>query len=171
MIKTINKFKQLEKIVVSTGVGKLSTQPSFSDKILPEVIKEFSAIVGQKPSERPAKESISGFKLRAGTVVGLKATLRRARMQKFMEKVMRVVLPRVRDFRGIDARNIDKDGNLNFGIKDHVVFPEITPEHSKASFGLEVTVVPKIRKDHAEAVELYRELGVPFQKEESKNKK
>ncbi len=168
MTKTVSKFKQLEKIVVNVGVGKLSSQPNFSDKVLPEVVKELSAIVGQKPADRPAMESISGFKLRAGTVVGLKVTLRRTRMQKFLEKVVRVALPRVRDFRGINPRNIDKGGNLNFGIKDHVVFPEIIPEHSKVAFGMEVTIVPKRSRDQKEAVELYKELGIPFQKEEKK---
>ena len=101
-------------------------------------------------------------------MVGLKATLRRSRMQKFLEKVVRVALPRVRDFRGINPRNIDKDGNLNFGVKDHFVFPEIIPEHSKVAFGMEITVVPKHRRDHKEAVELYKALGIPFQKEEVK---
>lgn len=163
-------IKQIEKVVVNTGVGKLSTQPNFSDKVLPTIISDFSAITGQKPSERPAKKSISSFKLRQGTVVGLKATLRRQRMESFLSKVTKVVLPRVRDFQGIDPKNIDRAGNLTFGIKDHLVFPEVTPEASKTNFGMEITLVPKTPKTKEEAFNLYKELGVPFTKTEDKKK-
>ena len=164
MTKPSAKYKKLDKIVVNTGIGRFSTQPNFGDKILPEIVKEFSAITGQKPSTRPAKESISGFKLREGTIVGLKSTLRRQRMFQFLERVLNLVFPRVRDFRGIDFKNVDRDGNLTFGIKEQVVFPEISAEQSKFNFGVEITVVPKSVKNREEALQLYKELGVPFKK-------
>ncbi len=158
-------MKQLDKVVVNTGIGRLSTQPNFSDKILPEVAANFTAITGQKPSERPAKKSISSFKLRQGTVVGLKATLRKKRMEQFLDKVIRVVLPRVRDFQGISSKNIDDHGNLTFGVKDQLVFPEINAETSKSNFGIEITVVPKIHKTKEDALKFYKEIGVPFMKD------
>ena len=148
-----NKIKQIEKVVVNSGIGRLSTQPNFQDKILPALVADFAAITGQKPSERPAKKSISSFKLRQGTIVGLKATLRRRRMAQFLQKVVKVVLPRVRDFQGIDQKNIDQQGILTFGVKDHYVFPEVTPDATRQSFGVEITVVPKDEKNHEEANE------------------
>ena len=157
-----NFMKKLEKVVVNVGIGRLSSQPNFADKILPAVASDLAAITGQKPMYRPSKTSISGFKLREGTVVGLKTTLRRQRMAQFLEKVINVVLPRVRDFRGLNLKNIDKAGILSFGMKDYLVFPEVAPEASKANFGVEITVVPKVTKKREEAVALYKELGIPF---------
>lgn len=159
-----DNFKKLEKISVNTSFGRLSGQVDFEKKILPELIKEFSLITGQKPALCPAKQSISGFKLRKGTIIGLKTTLRGKRMQDFLEKMNRIVLPRVRDFRGIDLKSIDKQGNLSIGIRENVVFPEISPEISHVNFGVEITIVPKRIKSRKEAIELYRELGVPLKK-------
>ena len=158
-----NIYKNLEKLVVNTGLGRLSSQPNFEDKILPELVKEFSVIVGQKPAIRAAKKSIAGFKLRMGTVVGLKATLRKKRMEQFLKKMINVVLPRVRDFRGVKSTSIDQNGNLSIGLKEQLVFPEVSPETSKVNFGLEMTLVPKL-KDKEKAVALYKELGIPFSK-------
>lgn len=160
------EIKKIEKVVVNTGFGRLSSQPNFNDKILPALTEEFAAITGQKPATRPAKKSISGFKLREGTPVGLKSTLRGKRADLFLSKVMKVVLPRVRDFQGIGMKNIDVYGNFNFGIKDHLVFPEVTPETSKVGFGIEITIVPKNMKSREEAIDFYKKLGVPFQKHE-----
>ncbi len=164
MDKNLN-YKKLEKIVINVGTGRLSAQPNFSDKLLPELIKELSAITGQKPSTRPAKKSIAGFKLRTGTVVGLKTTLRKARMNEFLQKLINSALPRVRDFRGINPDAIDKGGSLTIGLKEHLVFPELNPENSKASFGMEITLVPKLREKE-KAVELYNALKIPFAKKE-----
>lgn len=161
MEKTINK---LDKVVVNTGIGRLSTAPNFSDKVLPNVVKDFSALTGQKPSERPAKQSIAGFKTRTGLIIGLKATLRRQRMTDFFNKLVKVVLPRLRDFRGIDLKNIDNGGNLTIGIKEHIVFPEISPENTNVNFGIQATIVPKQVKSREEAIQLYRSLGVPLKK-------
>jgi len=153
----------LDKIVVNSGIGRLSQQPNFEDKILPEVMKEFALITGQKPAPRRARLSIAGFKLRSGTTIGLKATLRGRRMSQFLERLTKVALPRVRDFRGVDLKNIDRNGNLTIGIKEHIVFPEISPETSRYDFGLEVTVVPRFR-NREKAIGLYRDLGVPLKK-------
>ena len=161
-------YSQLEQIVVNVGVGRLSSLPNFPEKILPEVLKEVSLITGQKPTERPAKQSVAGFKVRAGTVIGLKVTLRGKRMNHFLERLVRIVLPRVRDFRGIDMKSIDREGNLTIGLKEQVVFPEIQPELSKFSFGLEITIVPKFVHTKDKAIELYRLLGVPFKKHDTK---
>lgn len=164
-------LSKIEKVVVNTGFGRLSSQPNFNDKILPALTEEFAAITGQKPTTRPAKKSISGFKLREGTTVGLKSTLRGKRAELFLSKVLKVVLPRVRDFQGISMKNVDIYGNFNFGLKDHLVFTEVTPETSKVGFGLEITIVPKNMKNREEAVEFYKKIGVPFMKQEPIKKK
>ena len=156
---------KLEKIVLNVGVGRLSALPNFTEKMLPEISGELSEIAGQKPQIRQAKKSIAGFKLRAGTPVGLKATLRGLRMDRFLKKLLNVTLPRIRDFRGISKTSVDNSGNLTMGIKEHLVFPELNPETSKVNFGLEITIVPKIQiRNHDKAIEFYKALGVPFKK-------
>ncbi|HEY4475308.1 MAG TPA: 50S ribosomal protein L5 [Candidatus Paceibacterota bacterium] len=156
-------IKKIEKIVVNAGIGRLSSQPNF-DKVLPAIVKDFSAITGQKPAFREAKKSVSGFKLREGTTVGLTATLRGSRMAYFLEKFCKVVLPRIRDFRGIDKKSVDERGNLSVGVKENVVFPEINPDISRLDFGLQITVVPKLSEGRERAIELYKEIGIPFKK-------
>lgn len=155
---------QLNKIVVNVGLGRLSSQPGFADKILPEIIKEVGSITGQKPAPRAAKKSIATFKLRAGTVIGLQVTLRHQRMIKFLEKLNHAVFPRIRDFRGIDLKKVDADGNLNVGIREYIVFPEVKAEMTNVNFGVQITIVPKRIKSREAAIELYRQLGVPLQK-------
>jgi len=155
--------KGLEKIVVNVGLGRASSQPNFTEKILPAISEELAIITGQKPQVRTAKLSIAGFKLRAGTIVGVKVTLRRKKMEEFLKKLINIVLPRVRDFRGIKTEAVDGGGNLTVGIKEHVVFPEVSTEITKANFGLEITLVPKIR-DYKKAMELYKSLSIPFSK-------
>lgn len=158
-----NLNNQLEKIVVNTGIGRFSSQGEFENKILPELIKEISLITGQKPTIRAAKKSISSFKVRTGTIVGLKVTLRSKKMNDFLTKFVKIVLPRVRDFRGINITSVDKNGNLTIGIKEQLVFPEISPESSKVNFGLEITLVSKIKKQE-QAVGMYKTIGIPFKK-------
>ncbi len=161
-------MNKIAKVVVNTGIGRLSQQPNFQDKVLPALLKDFADITGQKPALRPAAKSISGFKLREGTVVGLKSTLRRQRMAQFLEKITKVVLPRVRDFRGLNPKNVDASGVLNFGIKDSSVFPEISQDAAKINFGIEITVVPKEIKNRDAAMSVYKEIGVPFSKTSKK---
>jgi large subunit ribosomal protein L5 len=170
--QTITPESVLHKIVVNTGVGRMATSNAhFDEKVLPEIMAEFKAITGQHPALRRAVKSIAGFKLRQGTVVGMNATLRGRRMRDFLNRLNSIVFPRVRDFRGIPVKNLDANGNLTIGIREHVAFPEIVPENSKADFGVEVTLV--LKEQGAEnALETYRALGIPLQKEkESKSKK
>lgn len=155
---------KLEKVVVNAGIGRLSQTANFTDKILPEVIAEFSAITGQKPMLRGARKSIAGFKMREGNIVGLKATLRGKRMMDFISRLINSALPRVRDFRGLDSKAVDENGNLTIGVKEHIVFPEVNIETVKTNFGLEATIVPRLR-NRDEALELYKQLGVPFKKQ------
>lgn len=152
----------LEKIVVNSGIGRLATSHAqFEEKMLPELEKQFAAIVGQKPSLRVARHSIAGFKIRAGTPVGLTATLRGRRMKDFFMKFVNVVLPRTRDFRGIDPHAIDHSGNLSIGIKDIVVFPETNPE-SQLNFGMECTFVVSHARGRDDAFAFYRTSGILF---------
>lgn len=163
--ETIKQF--VEKIVVNAGVGRISQQPNFNDKIFPQVLRDLGAVTGQLPEKTIARKSIAGFKLREGQTVGLKVTLRGSKMVDFFERLTRIVLPRVRDFNGLNIKNVDENGILNLGIKEHVVFPEINPEQSPFSFSLGVNIVPKDKK-RKKAIEWYREIGVPLKKEDKK---
>ena len=160
---------KIKKIAVNTGVGRLSQQAGFEDKILPGIMNDLALITGQKPAKTIAKKSIAGFKTRIGQTIGLKITWRRKKMYDFLEKFIRAVLPRVKDFRGIDIKNVDGKGNLTIGVKEHVVFPEISAEIVKFDFGLEISIVSNA-KNREEAIELYRLLGIPF-KIQKKNSK
>lgn len=151
----------IEKIVVNIGVGKLRQQGQFEEKILPEIIREMSLITGQKPLTRPAKKAIAGFKTRLGDIVGLKVTLRGKRMFDFFTRFVNVVLPRIKDFRGLELGIVDASGNLSVGVEDQLVFPEIDADSTKVDFGLEITIVPRI-KIREKAMELYKTLGVPL---------
>jgi large subunit ribosomal protein L5 len=162
--QTITAQSVLHKIVVNVGIGRMATSNAhFDEKILPEIIGEFKTITGQKPALRHAVKSIAGFKLRQGTIVGMNATLRGRRMRDFLERLNAIVFPRVRDFRGIPVRNIDANGNLTVGIREHTAFPEIVPENSKVDFGMEVTLVLKAQ-GREKAADIYYALGVPLQK-------
>jgi large subunit ribosomal protein L5 len=155
--------KQLEKVVVNVGVGKLRAQPQFDEKVLPEVMGELALITGQRPAPRQAAKSVASFKTRQGDIVGLQGTLRGRRAAGFFAKVVHLVLPRVKDFRGVDPKNVDASGNLNLGFREQYVFPEINAEKSRVHFGLQVTAVPLVRQRES-AMELYQSLGVPFRK-------
>lgn len=167
----VKKFKyrnalqapRIVKVVINSGIGKLSGNPTFAEKILPEIVDSFSRIAGQRPALTAAKKSIAGFKIRQGQTVGLKATLRGKRMFDFISRLISVALPRVRDFRGIDLKSIDKNGNLNIGIKEQIVFPEIEQDTARFDFGVEVSIISNA-KSAAEAKELYILLGFPLKK-------
>ena len=155
----------LEKIVISTGVGKLRQRPGFTENILPAIEKDLAAITGQKAAPSGAKQSIAGFKVRQGDVIGLKVTLRGKRMNDFLTKLIGVVMPRIRDFHGINPKQIDKGGNLTIGIREHIVFPEVNPDEVKFDFGLEITLVSNA-KNKEEGYELFKSLGVPLKNKE-----
>ncbi|MBI2013072.1 MAG: 50S ribosomal protein L5 [Candidatus Colwellbacteria bacterium] len=155
---------RLEKIVVATGVGKLRQRPRFEEDLLPEIIKELGLITGQKPKITKAKQSVAGFKVREGDIVGLKVTLRGKRMKDFLIRLIGFVLPRIRDFRGLDPKSIDAQGNLTIPIREHIVFPEINSDEVKVDFGLEVTLVTGT-KNPGEALKIYQELGLPLKQD------
>ena len=155
---------RLEKIVVATGVGKLRQRPQFEENLLPEIIKELGLITGQKPKITKAKQSVAGFKVREGDIVGLKVTLRGKRMRDFLQRLIGFVLPRIRDFRGLDPKSIDAQGNLTIPIREHIVFPEINSDEVKVDFGLEVTLVTST-KNPGEALTVYQELGLPLKQD------
>lgn len=157
------KNPKIEKVVVNVGVGKISQQQEFENKILPGIMNDLSLITGQKPVIRKSNKSIAGFKLRAGQTVGLKITLRRQKMRDFVERLVNIALPRVRDFQGISLKNIDKNGGLTIGMKEHIVFPEIDSDVSKFDFGLEISIVSSA-KNKEEAINLYKSIGIPFKK-------
>lgn len=152
---------RLEKIVVATGLGKLRQRPQFEESFLPEIKKEMALITGQEPAITKAKQSVAGFKVREGDIVGLKVTLRGQKMKDFSTRLIGFVLPRIRDFRGLDPKSIDAQGNLTIPIREHTVFPEINPDEIKVDFGLEVTLVSNVKKSE-EALKFYKELGVPL---------
>lgn len=149
----------LEKIVVNVGTGKHYRD----DKTLSEIKSGLAIITGQKPVETLAKKDISGFKVRVGTVSGLKVTLRGKRMHDFFERLVKLTFPRTRDFKGIAVTSLDGKGNVNLGIKEHVVFPEIGSEEVKTIFGLEITIVTTA-KNNEQALELLKAMGFPWQR-------
>ncbi|MBI3589146.1 MAG: 50S ribosomal protein L5 [Candidatus Liptonbacteria bacterium] len=153
----------LEKIVVNAGIGRLSSQPNFEEKILPQIARDLSLVTGQKPEVCRARKSIAGFKTREGQIVGLRVTLRRQKMVDFFERLIRIVLPRVRDFNGLNISSIDEHGTLNIGLKEQFVFPEVNPEESALTFSLGLNIVPKM-KHRSKVIEVYREFGVPLKK-------
>jgi large subunit ribosomal protein L5 len=170
MMKPFRKDNDLMKIVVNVGVGRARTLAQFEEKVLPAIMEELAAVTGQKPALRTAKKAVASFKTRAGDVVGLQVTLRGARMREFLTRLVRVVLPRVKDFRGLDRRNIDEHGNLNIGLGEQYVFPEINPEKSKVAFGLQVTVVPRTH-NRERAIAFYESFGVPLKRREGERGK
>lgn len=158
-IENIMAVPKIEKVVVNTGVGKIAKE----DKTIERIVKDITMIVGQKPVLKKAKKSISGFKLRQGVNVGISVILRGKRMYDFLDRLIAIALPRSKDFRGIETRNFDKMGNLNFGIKESSIFPEINYENIKDVFGLEVTVVTTA-KNRERGIELLKLIGFPIRK-------
>lgn len=155
--KNVFRIPKIEKVVVNTGIGKTR-----ENKDLVNIIEHcISLITGQKPAATYAKKAIAGFKIRQGSHVGMKVTLRGKRMYEFLERLILVALPRSRDFRGLDPKSIDSFGNLNIGIKEHIIFPEMIQEDIKHIFGFEVSVVTNA-KTRDEAEELFRLMGFPL---------
>jgi large subunit ribosomal protein L5 len=158
----VHQVPKLEKIVVSVGTGKTK-----DDKRALETVKNtVTKITGQAPVERLAKKSIAGFKIRAGmgSPIGVSVTLRGIRMYEFLDRLVNVALPRVRDFHGVKAKGFDRGGNYNLGITEQSIFPELTFEETQVLHGLQVTFVMKSEdKTHSRA--LLEKFGVPFEKD------
>ncbi|HQB85230.1 MAG: 50S ribosomal protein L5 [Parcubacteria group bacterium ADurb.Bin247] len=163
--KNKNQAPKIEKVVVNVGFGREAISRGGDDlkKFISGIVEDLSLITGQKPSLRNSKKSIAGFKLRKGIPIGAKVTLRGQRMYDFLDRLVNVALPRSRDFRGLDTKHFDKDGNFSIGIKEHIIFPEVSAEKMKNIFGFEVTVRIKTNSKE-EGIELLRLLGFPIKK-------
>lgn len=154
-IKNILFLPRLLKIVVNSGVGRRE------EKEIEAVQKYLEMITGQKCVFRKARKAISTFKTRKGQIVGISCTLRQNRMYDFLDRLINAALPRLRDFRGINPKSVDAEGNLTLGFKEHIVFPEIAGEEVKTFFGFEITLVARAAS-RDQALALYRALGMPF---------
>lgn len=148
---------RLEKIVVNMGVGEAASD----NKILEKAVAELTAITGQKPIIRRAKKAVSNFKIRQGQPVGLKVTLRRARMYEFFDRLVNVALPRIRDFRGVPAKSFDEGGNYSLGLNEQTIFPEIEFDKTDRIQGMDITICTNA-KTKEEAKELLKLFGMPF---------
>ena len=156
---SVMQVPKLEKIVINIGVGD-ATQNS---KLLESAVAELEQITGSKPVITKAKKSIAGFKLREGQAIGCKVTLRGEKMWTFLEKLIRISLPRVRDFRGVSSKAFDGRGNYTLGIKEQIIFPEIEYDNIVRSRGMDIVFVTTA-KTNEEAFDLLDGIGIPFRK-------
>jgi large subunit ribosomal protein L5 len=160
--KNVLQVPRLEKISLNVSVGAATQDP----KILETIVKDIENIVGQKPVITKAKKSVSNFKLREGMKIGCKVTLRKARMYEFLDRLINVAIPRIRDFRGVPDKSFDGRGNYTIGIKEQLIFPEINIDNVARIFGMDVTFVTTAETDN-EALELLKAFGMPFVKKVS----
>ncbi len=162
-LKSSMSVPRIEKIVVNTGLGRELADKGSDEKkkIISSVTSDLAAITGQAPILTKSKKSISAFSLREGMVVGAKVTLRGAKMYDFLEKLINIVLPRTRDFWGVSLKSVDGNGSLTLGLKEHILFPEISPEKTKKIFGLEITIVTS-SKNKEEGLEFLKLMGFPL---------
>jgi large subunit ribosomal protein L5 len=156
-LSNVMQAPKILKVVVSTGVGKVNKDK----KRMELIVDRLSRITGQAPSARGAKKSIANFKSRVGDVVGYSVTLRGARAKTFLDKLVHIVFPRTKDFRGISPKAIDEMGNITIGIKEHIVFPETSDEDAKDIFGLAITITTSA-KNKKEAEAFLRHMGLPL---------
>lgn len=150
---------RLTKVVINVGFGRNLKEKDF----ISAIERGLTKLAGQKPVFTKAKKSVSAFKIREGQVIGAKVTLRGQQMYDFTEKLVNITFPRVRDFRGLSGKSVDRTGNLTVGFKDYTAFPEIRQEEVDQIFGLEVCL-SSTAKSHEEGYELFRLLGFPFKK-------
>lgn len=155
--KNDRQVPRIEKIVINSGIGKFAND----NALVKEVADSLTMIAGQKMVLTDSKKSIAGFKTRKGLKIGVKATLRGKRMWDFLEKLIGAAIPRIRDFQGIKETAVDEGGNLNIGIKEHMVFPEVVPEDVKRTISLQVTVVTTGKK-RLESLALFKFLKFPI---------
>ncbi len=156
-VKNVLALPKLQKVVVNAGLGRGLKD----EKFLEAALRDLGLITGQKPRVTLAKKSIANFKTREGVAIGAMVTLRGKRMYDFISRLINIALPRTRDFRGISAKSLDKNNNLTIGIKEHIVFPEVSGEEVKNIFGFEITLVVKA-KNKDEAMALYKVMGFPI---------
>lgn len=155
----VHQVPRVVKVVANMGLGEAVQNP----KIIESARAELSEIVGQRAVIAKAKKSIAVYKLRQGMPIGVSVTLRREKMWEFLDRLMNIALPRVRDFRGVNAKGFDGRGNFSMGIREHIIFPEIDYDKTDKVKGLNVTVVTTARTDE-ESRALLRHLGMPFRK-------
>lgn len=155
--KNVMAVPRLEKVIINMGVGEGKENP----KLLDAAVRDLSTISGQKPVVTKARKSVASFKLREGMSIGCKVTLRGERMYDFLNKLINVALPRVRDFRGISPRSFDGRGNYSLGLKEQLIFPEINYDDVEKMQGMDITIVTTAKSDE-EAKELLRLMGMPF---------
>ncbi|WP_338752616.1 50S ribosomal protein L5 [Bacillus sp. FJAT-52991] len=156
---SVMQVPKVEKIVVNMGIGDAVQNA----KALDVAVEELALITGQKPLVTRAKNSIAGFRLREGMPIGAKVTLRGARMYEFLDKLISVSLPRVRDFRGISKKSFDGRGNYTLGVKEQLIFPEIDYDKVSKVRGMDIVIVTTAKSDE-ESRELLTQIGMPFQK-------
>jgi len=159
--KSVMQVPRLDKIVVNMGVGAAVAD----QKIIDEAVKELETITGQKASVRKAKKAISNFKLREGMSIGAMVTLRKEKMYEFLDRLVNVALPRVRDFRGLSDKSFDGRGNYTLGVREQIIFPEVNVDKITRVMGMDVTFVTTAKNDN-EAFELLKAFGIPFKKKE-----
>ncbi len=145
------------KVTLNTGVGRFRQD----QKVIEEIANDLTQITGQKAVFTQAKKAVASFKTRQGQVIGAKVTLRGRRMYDFLDRLVGLALPRTRDFRGLSAKAVDQGGNLNIGIKEQIIFPEISHEHVRTIFGLEVCVTTNAGSQE-KGLELFKALGFPI---------
>ncbi|MFQ5452056.1 MAG: 50S ribosomal protein L5 [Candidatus Paceibacterota bacterium] len=160
-VKNILAVPRIKKVVINVGAGESVT----NKKAIENVVGDLRTIAGQKPVVTKARAAVSAFKIRKGLPIGVKVTLRRDRMYYFLEKLFKIVFPRIRDFHGISKANFDGRGNLNIGLTDQTLFPEIDYDKIDKVRGLEVTIVTTAQTDE-EAVTLFEALGLPIEKKD-----
>ncbi|MFD1884057.1 50S ribosomal protein L5 [Paenibacillus wenxiniae] len=157
--KTVMQVPKVEKIVINMGVGEAVS----NSKVLDSAVNDLQLIAGQKPVITRAKKSIAGFKLREGMPIGVKVTLRGDRMYYFLDKLVNITLPRVRDFRGVSSKAFDGRGNYTLGLKEQLIFPEIEYDKVDKVRGMDIVIVTTAKTDE-ESRELLTQLGMPFVK-------
>jgi len=163
--KSVMAVPRIEKVVINTGIGRLVAAKTSEEqkKLFNSVLEDLATITGQKAVLTKAKKSISVFKVREGMAVGAKVSLRGKRMYDFLERLINIAFPRVRDFRGIDLKSFDQKGNLTVAFKEQSVFPEISLEKTRAIFGFEIIIVTST-KNREQGMELLRLMGFPLKK-------
>jgi len=155
--KNVMAVPKIEKVAVNIGLGEATQNP----KLMDGAVNELTSIAGQKPVVTKAKKSIAAFKLREGMSIGAMVTLRGDRMYEFLDRLMNVALPRVRDFRGVSAKSFDGRGNYTLGVKDQLIFPEIDYNKVEKIKGMNISITTTAKSD-AEGLALLKHLGMPF---------
>ena len=164
-LKSIMQVPSIEKITLNMGVGDAKTDA----KALDSAIEELTIIAGQRAQVRKARKSIASFKLREGMAVGAKVTLRGARMYEFLDRLVSVALPRIRDFRGLNPGSFDGRGNYSLGVREQIIFPEIDYDSVGSIRGLDVTITTSAQTTDEQAFALLRALGLPFAADERRD--